>query len=95
MGKVTVFLPHSDQGHVFTGNYDAGVTPGNCLIISELVPDMMNQNKGNPMPKIRTIYNPDAWAQVAMSDTEGDNAGVDTDPVDTGEADDNSSDDSA
>lgn len=66
--KVIVLIKGSKRGHVFEGDFDAGVTPANALVVSELVPDVANKNKGNPIPQVRTIYNSRHWQQVILND---------------------------
>lgn len=68
-GKVSVLLHESDKAHTFEGDYDAQVTPGNCLVIVENVPNVSGTraNKTKYTPVIRTIYNPNKWEQVVVS----------------------------
>lgn len=76
MAKVVVFQKGSKRGHVWEGDYEAGVTPSNALLITQLVPDLANKNGGKPTPVIRSIYNESAWKQVVIDsdgpDTEDD-----------------------
>ena len=68
MSRVIVLLNDEEQGHAYTGNYDAGVTPGNCLIVSETVPDVTGKSKEGAIARIRTIYNPSKWYQAGVTD---------------------------
>ena len=68
MSRVIVLLNDEDKGHSYTGNYEAGVTPGNCLIISEIIPDVTGRAKNKTVSKICTIYNPSKWYQAGVTD---------------------------
>lgn len=50
----------------FNGDFDAQVTPTGVLCVVEMVPDLLNQNQGNPIPVIRQFVNSGVWAQVAV-----------------------------
>ena len=67
MGKVVVMLTDSEDGHVYEGDYDAAITPGNALIVSENVPDVTGKGTTTYVPKIRSIYNPTKWEQVGVT----------------------------
>ena len=65
--KIVVFLKKGDnKGHVFEGEFDAGVTPSNTLIISEIVPDVDVRSKTGVKAIVKCIYNPSTWAQVSI-----------------------------
>jgi len=51
---------------VFKGNFDCQMTPAGALVIVELVPDMANINKGQPIPKIRQFIADGQWAEVVV-----------------------------
>ena len=57
----------SRSNDVFEGEYDAGVTPSNTLIISELVPDVSAKSANGVKATVKRIYNPSAWSQVKIS----------------------------
>lgn len=78
MGKIVVFQKGSKRGHVWDGDYEAGVTPSNALLIQEVVPDIANKNGGKPTLAIRSIYNESAWKQVVI-DGDAPNVEEDTD----------------
>ena len=49
---------------VFEGDFDAQLTPTGVVCIVELVPDLLNQNKGNAIPVIRKFVNHDKWSEI-------------------------------
>lgn len=48
------------------GDYEAQLTPGGAVCFIEMVPDVANQNKGEPVPIVRRFVNADAWAEVTL-----------------------------
>ena len=65
--KIVVRQTNGDRADVFEGEYDAGVTPSNTLIISELVPDVSAKSANGVKATVKRIYNPSAWSQVKIS----------------------------
>ncbi len=51
---------------VFEGDFDAQLTPNGVVCVVELVPDLLNQNKGNPIPVIRAFVNADEWSEIVV-----------------------------
>jgi len=68
MSKVLVKLRDSDNANVFEGDYEVALGPDATLIVNEIVADVANVNKGNPIPKLKAIYNPAAWDVTTMEE---------------------------
>ncbi len=66
MAKVIVTIVDEEDAHVYEGDYDAALSPGNSLLITESIPDVAGGTTHN-VDRIRTIYNPDRWEQVMVS----------------------------
>ncbi len=62
---VTIKLKEGDD-IVFAGDFDAQLTPSGVVCVVELVPDLLNQNKGQPIPVIRAFVNSDQWAEIVV-----------------------------
>ena len=50
----------------FDGDFEAQLTPTGVVCIVELVADLLNQNKGNPIPVIREFVNNADWKRVIV-----------------------------
>jgi len=66
MSKVIVLLTNEEDGHVYEGDYDAQLTPGNALLVLETVPDVSGKGSETKQ-KIVSIYNSNRWDQVGVS----------------------------
>lgn len=66
MSKVAVEC-HGEE-HEYDGDYIITMTPALALVVSELMPDVANANKGEPVQVIRHIYNKDSWTEAAVDD---------------------------
>ena len=66
MAKITVHT----QGIVceYPDDHDVSVTPAGVLVVTKLVPDVGNQNNGNPTPKIVALYATEGWEKVELDD---------------------------
>lgn len=51
---------------VFEGDYEAQLTPTGVVCIVELVPDLLGQNKGDPIPVIREFVNTRQWTRIIL-----------------------------
>ena len=51
---------------IFDGDFEAQLTPTGVVCVVELVKDLLNQNKGQPIPVIRRFVNTTQWAQVIV-----------------------------
>ena len=50
----------------FKGPFDCQLTPSGALVIVEMVPDVANVNKGQPVPKIRRFIADGVWAEIIV-----------------------------
>lgn len=48
------------------GDYEAQLTPNGAVCFIEMIPDLLNQNKGQPAPIVRRFVNAKAWAEVTL-----------------------------
>ena len=62
---VTITMQKGDDIE-FDGDFDAQLTPTGVVCIIEMVPDLLNQNSGNPIPVIRKFVNAELWAEITV-----------------------------
>ena len=56
-----------DKVLAFQGKeYGAMLQPSGDLVITEMMPDVMNQNKGEPIPKVRRFIAEGTWDDVMV-----------------------------
>ncbi len=49
-----------------SGDFEAQLTPSGSVCFIELVPDLLNQNKGEPVPIARRFVNLNSWAEIEL-----------------------------
>ena len=55
-----------DKVLAFEGDFEAQLTPTGVVCIIEMVPDLENKNKGQPVPVVRQFINNDRWAEIIV-----------------------------
>lgn len=71
MPNVTVYIDtyaHEELVDVWEGDYDVALQQDGRLVVVEAMPDVLNENDGKPIPRIRCIYNGRYWEKAEVTD---------------------------
>ena len=66
MANITVYS--GELTYEYEDDHDVSVTPAGVAIVTKQVPDVGNQNNGNPTPKIVALFAAHGWDMVELDD---------------------------